>query len=170
MRKAGFVILAVTIIFTVITGVPKIQNANELKNEYASINASLSESNDALQSAKTELTEKQDQINSLRNSDVNPYSALEVTSKILSIPGIQNYTFDAYNSSETSGDVLIRTFTSSDELTFSSDINLINYKITASDITSFLNTLESYQLDVTSLAVHDQNIVDFSVKFIGGVE
>lgn len=170
MRKAGFVILAVTIIFTVIAGVPKIQNAMELKNEYETVNASLNESKDALQSAKTELTEKQDQINSLRNSDVNPYSALEVTSKILSIQGIQNYTFDAYNSSETSGDVLIRTFTSADELTFSSDINLINYKITVNDVTSFLNTLESYQLDVTSLAVHDQNIIDFSVKFIGGVE
>lgn len=170
MKKIGLIILVVTSVFTAVIGLPKFERARNLKDEYTVVSSSLEESERALSDAKADLAGEQDNINSLRSSDVNPYSALEVTSEILSIPGIQNYTFDAYNSTELNGDVLLRTFTSEDELTFSSDINLITYKLQVSNPAEFLTTLESYQLNVTNVIVHDQNQVQFSVRFIGGVD
>lgn len=170
MRKAGIIILVISLGITAIWGVPKIREVSELQTEYYELQDNVDVNGDELENLQTEISQEKDGINSIRNSDVNPYSINEVTGIISSIPNVKIESMDAYNYSDESGNVLIKTFTDTEELsTLDPDINFINYKISAEDVSSVLKTIDGYKLYITSLNVNEKdNLIDLSVRFIGG--
>lgn len=170
MRKAGIIILVISLGITAILGVPKIREVSELQTEYYELQDNVNENGDELENLQTELSQEKNEINSIRNSNVNPYSINEVTELISGIPSVKIESIDAYNYSDESGNILIKTFTDTGELsTLDPDINFINYKITTDDVNSTLKAIDDFKLYITSLNVNNKdNSVDLSVRFIGG--
>lgn len=172
MRKLGIGIFAVSFCFTLVVGVPKMQEMTHLKTECIELRKSNSENQSELDNIQEQIDTEKDTINGIRNSQSNPYDLKDVSKNLQKIKGVKIESIDAYNSSDESGNVLVKTFKNLkglDKLT--SDANLLDYKLKVDDVDKTVNEINALKLNVTSMSIDKSNKkIDLSVKFIGGDE
>ena len=72
----------------------------------------------------------------------------------------------------TGGNVLVKTIKGSKDLAkLNSDVNLLDYKLSADNIDEAVNGINALKLNVTSFSIDKaKKTIDLSVKFIGGEE
>ena len=95
-----------------------------------------------------------------------------MSNSIKEIKGVKIKSVDAYNSSSDGGNVLVKTIKGSKDLAkLNSDVNLLDYKLSADNIDEAVNGINALKLNVTSLSIDKaKKTIDLSVKFIGGEE
>lgn len=172
MKKLGIGIFAVTFCFTAVIGIPKIQEVSHLKTEYEQLQKSASQNQSELDDIENQIDSAKNTIQKSRKVSNNPYDFKKVTTSLNQIHGVKINSIDAYNSSSDSGNVLIKTFKSTKSLDkLTSDANLLDYKIKASNINKVVNGINALKLNVVSMAIDKENgTIDLSVKFVGGEE
>lgn len=170
MRKLGIGIFAVTFCFTVLVGVPKVQEMSHLKTECLELRKSNSENQSELDNIQEQIDSEKGTIDSLRKTKTNPYDLQKASKAIEGIKGVKIKAVDAYNSSIESGNVLVKTIKDSKGLAkLNSDVNLLDYKLSADDVNTAVNKINALKLNVTSLSIDKaKGTIDLSVKFIGG--
>ena len=168
MRKLGIGIFAVSFCFTLVFGVPKMQEMTHLKTECSELRKSNSEN----QSELDNIQEQIDTINSIRKTKSSPYDLKEVSKNLQKIKGVKIESVDAYNSSDESGNVLVKTFKNPKGLAkLTSDVNLLDYKLKIDDVDKTVSAINALKLNVTSMSIDKAGKkIDLSVKFIGGDE
>ena len=169
MRKLGIGIFAVTFCFTAFFGLPKMGTVSHLKTDCIELRKSASENQSELDNVKEQIEEE---INGLRNAENNPYDLQEVSKSLKGIKGVKIKSVDAYNSSSDGGNVLVKTIKGSKDLAkLNSDVNLLDYKLSADNSDEAVNGINALKLNVTSLSIDKaKKTIDLSVKFIGGEE
>lgn len=172
MRKLGIGIFAVTFCFTAFFGLPKMRTVAHLKTDCIELRKSASENQSELDNVKEQIESEKEEINGLRNAENSPYDLQEVSNSIKGIKGIKIKSVDAYNSSSDGGNVLVKTIKGSKDLAkLNSDVNLLDYKLSADNIDEAVNGINALKLNVTSFSIDKaKKTIDLSVKFIGGEE
>ena len=115
---------------------------------------------------------EKDTINSIRKTKSSPYDLKEVSKNLQKIKGVKIESVDAYNSSDESGNVLVKTFKNPKGLVkLTSDVNLLDYKLKIDDVDKTVSAINALKLNVTSMSIDKAGKkIDLSVKFIGGDE
>ena len=172
MRKLGIGIFAVSFCFTLVFGVPKMQEMTHLKTECSELRKSNSENQSELDNIQEQIDAEKDTINSIRKTKSSPYDLKEVSKNLQKIKGVKIESADAYNSSDESGNVLVKTFKNPKGLAkLTSDVNLLDYKLKIDDVDKTVSAINALKLNVTSMSIDKAGKkIDLSVKFIGGDE
>lgn len=172
MRKLGIGIFAVTLCFTAIVGLPKMQEVSRLKTEYITLQQSNSQNQSELDNLQKEIDSEKSKLDDQRKTKSNPYDLHAVTKSLKKIDGVEIKSVDAYNSSDDAGNVLIKTFKSTKGLAkLTSEANMLDYKIKAKDVNKAVQGINALKLNVLSMSIDKEHgTIDLSVKFVGGGE
>lgn len=151
-NKIKILILAILIVITVIYGIPNAKNALNSYSKYSALNNELSH-------IKAEKTKTHNDINKIANElrEMNPEfditDKVAITNKIVNTSKAKLVSIKAYKTNAVGESVLVAKLTSeTDVANISTDVDLLEFELSAENIKTSLKSLEKLQLDFKSVS------------------